>query len=111
MEITAFKSNERGIVRKTLEGHHAFFPNPLPRAIPLSPEIILELEEGTAALHRLAGVSRLLPNPDLLIGPHLRLEAVLSSRIEGTEATVSDLLRYEVEDRSSIPGDVAEVAN
>ncbi len=111
MEITAFKSNERGIVRKTLEGYHAFFPNPLPRAIPLSPEIILELEEGTAALHRLAGVSRLLPNPDLLIGPHLRLEAVLSSRIEGTEATVSDLLRYEVEDRSSIPGDVAEVAN
>lgn len=111
MELGAFRSDERGVVRKTLEGYHAFFPNPLPREISLSPSIILELEEATAGLHRLAGVGRLLPNPELLIGPHLRLEAVLSSRIEGTEATMSDLLRYEVEDRSSMPGDVVEVAN
>ena len=46
-------------------------------------------------MHRLGGVGRLLPNPHLLIGPHLRIEAVLSSRIEGTKTEVTQLLRVE----------------
>jgi Fic family protein len=46
-------------------------------------------------VHRLGGVGRLIPNPHLLIGPHLRLEAVLSSRIEGTKTDVEQLLRFE----------------
>lgn len=53
------------------------------------------LEEATGAVHRLGGVGRLIPNPHLLIGPHLRLEAVLSSRIEGTKTDVGQLLRFE----------------
>ncbi len=46
-------------------------------------------------MHSLGGVGRLVPNPHLLIGPHLRLEAVLSSRIEGTKTDVGQLLRFE----------------
>ena len=53
------------------------------------------LDEATGAVHRLGGVGRLIPNPHLIIGPHLRLEAVLSSRIEGTKTDVGQLLRFE----------------
>ncbi|MDQ3771121.1 MAG: Fic family protein [Actinomycetota bacterium] len=112
MDASAFSSTSRGEIRTALDGHLAFFPSPLPREIHISSETVASLDEATAKLHRLAGVGRLLPNPQLLIGPHVRLEAVLSSRIEGTEATVSDLLRYEAEGSiKSGPGDVAEVAN
>ena len=57
----------------------------------LSPEVILALDEATGAVHRLGGVGRLIPNPHLLIGPHLRTEAVLSSRIEGTKTDIDQL--------------------
>ncbi len=54
------------------------------------------LDEATGAVHRLGGVGRLVPNPHLLIRPHVRLEAVLSSRIEGTRTDVGQLLLFEV---------------
>ena len=113
VDIGGFRSRQRGQVRRTLEGYHAFFPEPLPRSIDLDRGTVLALDEATAAIHRLGGVGRLLTNPALLMAPHVRLEAVLSSRIEGTEATVSDLLRYEVGDpeRSHDSKDVLEVAN
>jgi Fic family protein len=53
------------------------------------------LDDATGAVYRLGGVGRLLPNPHLLIAPHLRLEAVLSSRIEGTKTDFGELLRFE----------------
>ena len=57
----------------------------------------------------LAGVGETVPNPHLLIGPFMRREAVLSSRIEGTQASLSDVFMYEA---SSIPRrDVKEVIN
>ena len=95
MDQAAFRSTERGRVRKTLEGYRAFFPENLPRELHLPQEIVVLLDEATGAVHRLGGVGRLIPNPHLLIGPHLRLEAVLSSRIEGTKTDVSQLLRFE----------------
>jgi len=100
-------------VRKTLEGHNAFFPNPLPRRFNLAPETVTRLDRATAALHRLGGLSRLLPNPQLLVAPHLRLEAVLSSKIEGTQSSVADLLLYEAQPgrHSGLPDDVREVDN
>jgi len=91
----AFISQERGVVRKTLTGFWAFFPEPLPRRLELPPEVVVLLDEATGAVHRLGGIGRLIPNPHLLIGPHLRLEAVLSSRIEGTKTDVGQLLRFE----------------
>ena len=95
MRPEAFTSSERGTVRKAATGFWAFHPRPAPRRLDLSDETIKRLDEATGAVHRLGGVGRLIPNPHLLIGPHLRLEAVLSSRIEGTKTDVSQLLRFE----------------
>lgn len=113
MQPDAFTSDERGIVRRTLEGYFAFFPNPVPRRLDLSQDTVKLLDEATGAVHRLGGVGRLLPNPHLLGSPHLRLEAVLSSRIEGTKTDVSQLLRFEA---GQVPGgddadDAQEVGN
>lgn len=95
MRPEAFTSTERGIARRTVDGYVAFFPEPVPRQVNLPQDVMVLLDEATGAVHRLGGVGRLIPNPHLLIGPHLRLEAVLSSRIEGTKTDVSQLLRYE----------------
>jgi Fic family protein len=113
MRPDAFTSTERGQVRKTLERYWAFFPAEAPRRLSLSDEVIKLLDEATGAVHRLGGVGRLIPNPHLLIGPHLRLEAVLSSRIEGTKTDVGQLLLFEAgQIRSSDAADDAtEVAN
>lgn len=91
----AFTSTERGVVRKALEGYWAFYPKPLPRDYRIPQELAALLDESTGTVHRLGGVGRLLPNPHLLIGPHLRIEAVLSSRIEGTKTDITQLLRAE----------------
>jgi cell filamentation protein, protein adenylyltransferase len=109
----AFRTHERGRVRKTPGGYWAFFPADVPRRISLSDEVVKLLDEATAAVHRLGGVGRLIPNPHLLIGPHLRLEAVLSSRIEGTKTDVGQLLRFEVGEMGSTDAadDAAEVRN
>lgn len=104
MRPDAFPSHARGVVRKTLDGFFAFHPNPLPRRYDLPQEVVTLLDQATGAVHRLGGVGRLIPNPHLLIGPHVRLEAVLSSRIEGTKTDVGPLLRFEAGERPS-PGD------
>lgn len=113
MRPDAFTSTERGWVRKTTEGYRAFFPTETPRRISLSDEVVKLLDEATGAVHRLGGVGRLIPNPHLLIGPHLRLEAVLSSRIEGTKTDVGQLLLFEAGQVSSTEAadDATEVAN
>ena len=95
MRPDAFSSTDRGRVRKTPEGYWAFFPTEASRRLAFSDEVIKLLDEATGAVHRLGGVGRLVPNPHLLIGPHLRLEAVLSSRIEGTKTDVDQLLLFE----------------
>lgn len=113
MRPHAFESRERGVARKTVDGYVAFFPEPVPRRIQLPPDLMLLLDEATGAVHRLGGVGRLIPNPHLLIGPHLRLEAVLSSRIEGTKTDVNQLLRYEAGQKSAPDAaeDAREVRN
>ncbi|WP_419917948.1 Fic family protein [Candidatus Poriferisocius sp.] len=77
------------------EGFWAFNPKPLPRNYRIPQELAAKLDEATGTVHRLGGVGLLLPNPHLLIGPHLRIEAVLSSRIEGTRTEITQLLRAE----------------
>jgi len=96
-----------------VDGYYAFFPAEVPRRLSLSDEVVKLLDEATAAVHRLGGVGRLVPNPHLLIGPHLRLEAVLSSRIEGTKTDVGQLLRFEAGQAPSADAadDAAEVRN
>lgn len=93
-------------------GYTAFLPDPLPPELVWTPELVSGLSEADRLIGRLAGEGGRLPNPHLLIRPFVRREAVLSSRIEGTRATLGELLAAEagaVVERS--PADLREVAN
>lgn len=101
-----------GTWRSTGKGYKAFYPNPLPPSINWSPGSIRAMSDADSRLGKLAGEGRRLPNPYLLIRPFIRREAVLSSRIEGTQSTLSELLAAEAGvavDRS--PDDLREVGN
>jgi Fic family protein len=94
---------------------HAFVPAPLPATIEYDAKLVLALSRADTALAALDGFARHLPDPSTLVGPYLRREAVLSSRIEGTRASLSDLLLDEAgpapEQRAKLPKDVLEVRN
>lgn len=93
-------------------GYSAFIPAPLPPAIEWTAELVSALSQADRHIGRLAGEGRQLPNPHLLIRPFVRREAVLSSRIEGTQATLGELLAAEAGaavERS--PDDLREVGN
>lgn len=90
-------------------GYWAYHPEPLPRSFRLSPRTIMLLSDADRALGRLAGAGRLLPNPHLLIGPFTTREAVASSRIEGTQASLSDV--FDAQARSVSSGPILEVTN
>ncbi|HEX5135913.1 MAG TPA: Fic family protein [Planctomycetota bacterium] len=93
-------------------GYRAYLPAPLPPAIVWGADLAKALSRADRAIGQLAGEGRRLPNPHLLIRPFVAREAVLSSRIEGTQATLGELLAAEAGaavDRS--PEDLREVAN
>lgn len=75
--------------------YHAYAPDLLPPAIELDLELVTRLSEADRALGELSGLGRSIANPSLLINPFIRREAVLSSRIEGTQADLADLYNYE----------------
>jgi Fic family protein len=92
----------------------AFIPNPLPPDPPLVLQgpIQLLLEQALLSLGRLDSVSTLLPDPSLFLYAYVRKEAVLSSQIEGTQSSLSDLLLFELEQAPGVPiDDVTEVSN
>ena len=92
----------------------AFVPLPLPPnpAITLDGPLQQELEAATLALGRLDAVSTLLPDETLFLYAYVRKEAVLSSQIEGTQSSLSDLLLFELEEAPGVPlDDVVEVSN
>jgi len=82
----------------------------VPRELTLRPETIMLLSEADAALGRLAGAGRLLPDPHLLVNAYITREAVASSRIEGTQASVTEVFDADVSGVSS-RNDVREVRN
>ena len=97
-----------------IEGYRAFIPNPLPPV----PEIIMDqemwnlLSQADRALGRLDGATDALPNPDLFVFMYVRKEAVLSSQIEGTQASLIDVLEFESQAlEPDNPQEVAEVVN
>lgn len=112
MQPSDFKQNEYGRLLGTPQGYWAYVPNPLEPRLELQLSLIRGLSEADRALSELAGIGRTLPNPHLLISPFVRREAVLSSRIEGTRASFSDLLFFEAARlREKEVPDVREVAN
>ena len=95
MDIKNFKSTRAGKVIKTDRDYSAFIPHSLPPDIKYSSGLINLLAEANRHIGNLNGVGILLPNPNLLIVPYMRREAVLSSKIEGTETSLSDLFYFE----------------
>jgi len=113
MDPESFRLSPAGRLVRSPSGYWAFVPNPLPPEIPWTVELIALLSEADRELGELAGLGRLLPNPHLLIRPFVRREAVLSSRIEGTQASLSDLYAYEAGQLAlfEATSDVREVYN
>lgn len=112
MDPSDFTDNAPGELVKTVEGLWAFVPHPLPPKIDIGPATINRLSAADFALGQLRGVGQMLPNAQLLIAPFLRREAVLSSRIEGTIASLDQLVLFEVKPtRNPQNPDVGEVAN
>lgn len=95
--------------------YEAFVPDPLPPADPpleIGPVLSQLAERATHALGRLEGAAALLPDIELLIYSYVRREAVLSSQIEGTQSSLSDLLLFELEEAPGVPlADVRETSN
>jgi Fic family protein len=112
MDPQDFTCPAAGRAVKAETGYWAFVPAPLPPPIQYDAPTTLLLSQADAALSELSGLGRYLPNPDLLIAPYVKREAVASSRIEGTQADLSDLLLDEIEPKWTPPGsDVLEVRN
>jgi len=108
-----FRAASAGKVIRTSTGYTAFVPAKLPPALAYDNQLVLSLSRADAALSELSGLGRHLPNPHLLIAPYVRREAVLSSRIEGTKASLSDVLIDEMEQakQRTEDDDVREVRN
>ena len=93
--------------------YFTFIPNPLPPEPPLQMEKILPLlEKASMTLRRLDSLSDSLPDSSLFLYMYIRKEAILSSQIEGTQSSLSDLLMYESDETPGVPKqDVIEVSN
>lgn len=94
------------------EHYRAYIPPDLPPSPPIDLQSLYSsLDQANIALGRLDGMSSILPDPALFIYMYVRKEAVLSSQIEGTQSSLSDLLLYENEGTAGIPlNDVQEVS-
>jgi Fic family protein len=101
---------------QTLRGEtvRSFVPHPLPPDPPLvlAGPVQATLERALLAVGRLDSISTLLPDPGLFLYTYVRKEAVLSSQIEGTQSSLSELLLFELEQEPGVPlDDVVEVSN
>ncbi len=113
MDPAKFKTTSAGKVVHLPQGYWAFLPAPLPPRLDYSPALITALSAADRALGELKGLGGTLTNPHLLIRPLTHQEAVLSSRIEGTRASLDDLFAFEANQLSFFEpdSDVREVHN
>lgn len=115
--ITGNKNNVAGRAGRYIlqpTGYRAFIPAPLPPtpSLQMDQEIWTLLSNADRALGRLDGATEILPNPDLFVIMYVRKEAVLSSQIEGTQASLIDVLEFEVQALEATNSlDVQEVIN
>ena len=110
MDHAQFSKRSPGRLVATSESAAAFVPDPLPPKLELGWKTLSLLEEAGRGLGELAGVGGMLPNPQLLIRPYMKREAILSSQIEDKFATMQQLALFDI---SAEPenADVQEVAN
>ena len=92
------KQSPSGKIIKALTGYSAFVPNPLPPVLAWNNNLVNSLSRADHMLGQLAREGNKLPNPHLLIRPFITREAVLSSKIEGTQATIGEILASEAGD-------------
>ena len=108
------QANRSGQYVKQLTGYKAFIPKPLPPdpSLTMSDELWTAISQGDRALARLDMTTEIVPDPDLFVSMYVRREAVLSSQIEGTQASLMDVLEYEAIAQEVGPdSDVVEVIN
>ncbi|MFC1924750.1 Fic family protein [Chloroflexota bacterium] len=110
MDIDLFKNSPSGKLVGATGGYWAFVPDPLPPGLEWDGALVSQISRADLAIGTLSGLGEMLPNPHLLIYPFIRREAVLSSRIEGTQSSLSDLLLFEAT-RVEKQKDVKEVQN
>lgn len=112
MEPSKFTAPEFGEAKKEPGNKWAFWyfqPNSIPRDLSLTTATINALSGADAALGHLQGLGHLIRDPELLLGPYLTREAVASSRIEGTQASLSDVLQAEASELPTQSEDIAEI--
>lgn len=113
MDIKIYKNIPTGRIIKTATDYWAFVPNPLPPVglNSFTHEFVSILSKADQGIGALRSLSRLIPNPHLLVAPYVRKEAVQSSKIEGTQASLSDIFYYEASKEKPKHADVLEVLN
>ncbi len=112
MLVEDFAVAQRAHAVRAERGCRAFIPPTLPPVLPLSAALMQQLSSADRAIGELAGAGGALRNPGLMSRVFLRREAVQSSRIEGTEASLSDLVLFELDQpKDDHHNDVREVFN
>ena len=114
MNPEAFKNSTAGKCIRTITqpAYWAYVPKALPPKIEMDWELASLLSKADITLGKLSGAGQLLTNPHLLIGPFIRREAVMSSRIENTQSGLEDLFLFEADETEPPPtSDVREVRN
>ena len=95
MKPSDFKQNAPGKIVKTSTGYHAFIPVPLPPKIKWSDQLLSLLSKADRGIAQLSEVGASFPSPHVVVRPFIQREAVVSSRIEGTQTSLQELLAYE----------------
>jgi Fic family protein len=112
MRIEDLPVGQRACLVNAERGYRAFVPRPLPPEFQFDADLVGVLSSADRSIGQLAGIGRTLANTRLLAQGMVRREAVLSSRIEGTQATLSDLVLFEVDHAAhGSASDVQEVMN
>jgi Fic family protein len=113
MDPKDYTNNAAGKVVRTPKGYWAFIPNPLPPVINWSPALISAVGVAERSVGKLDSLASTLPLPQILVRPFVHREAVLSSRIEGTQSSMGDVYVYEATQLSYLEptSDVREVHN